>query len=220
MSAFSAGKAAIPGLTLAVIVFILLVSRLPAPGQVLDYTAPIVPSPEPTASQEMTVAIAPTSTPAPTPTPAPSPVRIVIPAIDVDAPVTEVGVTPDGTVEEPRGPDEVAWTNGSARPGTGGNAVLSGHLDWSLPAPRGAVFWYLSSLKLGDKARIYLSDGSELIYEVESTTRYLAASAPGEKILAPSTRDIITLITCEGTFYREIHDYSHRRVVVARRVQS
>lgn len=191
---------------------------------------------EPAASDRTLVFDLPTSVPTATdaapeapaeapPTPAPAfpvpvegaqLVRMIIPAAKVDAPMQVKGVNARREMENPDGKDTVAWYNFSERPGFGGNAVFSGHVDW-YTGERG-VFWYLKDLKAGDEANLRLSDGMELKYRVTTSTIYKADTAPVAEIVGPLTTDTLTLITCEGVFYRSSQDYSDRRVVRAERV--
>jgi hypothetical protein len=91
-------------------------------------------------------------------------VRLLIPAIGVDAPVTVKGLRPDAVMDVPDGPEDVAWYNFTARPGMAGNAVLSGHLDYHNYGA--AVFWRLKELSEGDIVEMRLADGSVLRYRV------------------------------------------------------
>ena len=86
---------------------------------------------------------------APKPEVFPSPLaRIRVPSIGVDAAIENKNITRDGVMESPSGPDVVAWYDFSAKPGLGGNAVFSGHVDYVQRGP--AVFWDLRKLVDGD----------------------------------------------------------------------
>jgi len=181
------------------------------------------PAPEllavPTAAPRATVrhTATPTSTPAPSPSPvAVPPVRLLIPAIGVDAPVSVKGVRPDAVMDVPDGPEDVAWYNFTARPGTGGNAVLSGHLDYRNYGA--AVFWRLKELGEGDIVEVRLADGSVLRYQVSLKLSYDARMAPVSEIVGPTSREVVTLITCGGTFDSGSRNYSDRLVVRAERI--
>jgi len=91
--------------------------------------------------------ITPTPTaPAPTaPASTALPARLVIPRIGVDAPVTVKGLDPNGVMQNPNGPEDVAWYDFTSRPGQGGNAVFSGHLDYQDCGP--AIFARLREMK-------------------------------------------------------------------------
>lgn len=143
-------------------------------------------------------------------------VRMLIPKAKVDAPMQVKGVDSRGEMENPDGRDVVAWYDFSAFPGFGGNAVFSGHVDW-YTGERG-VFWYLKNLKEGDDIALRLSDGMEPQYQVTTSIVYNAETAPVAEIVGPLSTDTLTLITCEGVFYKKSQNYSERRVVRAERV--
>jgi len=174
-----------------------------------------VPTAAPRATARHTAT--PTSTPAPSPSPvAAPPARLLIPAIGVDAPVSVKGVRPDAVMDVPDGPEDVAWYNFTARPGTGGNAVLSGHLDYRNYGA--AVFWRLKELGEGDIVEVRLADGSVLRYQVSLKLSYDARMAPVSEIVGPTSREVVTLITCGGTFDSGSRNYSDRLVVRAERI--
>lgn len=164
----------------------------------------------------------PTVAEAPTPSPFPMPkddtniVRLMIPSAKVNAPLQVKGVNARNEMENPDGKDNVAWYNFTGRPGFGSNAVFSGHVDWFTGEQ--AVFWFLKDLKQGDEIVVKMSDGMELKYHVTATDTYSSASAPVGEIIGPTTKDVVTLITCEGSFNRNSQDYDKRRVVRAERV--
>jgi LPXTG-site transpeptidase (sortase) family protein len=173
----------------------------------------------PTAAPRATVrpVATPTSTPAPSPAPvAAPPVRLLIPAIGVDAPVSVKGVKADAVMDVPNGPEDVVWYNFTARPGMGSNAVISGHLDYHDYGA--AVFWRLKELREGDIVEVRLADGSVLRYRVSLKLSYDARMAPVPEIVGPTSKEVVTLITCGGTFDSGSRTYSNRLVVRAERV--
>lgn len=159
--------------------------------------------------------IAVATTPAPSAAPA-APVRIVIPDIGVDAPVTPKGIDASGVMEPPDGPEDVAWYSFTARPGEGSNAVFSAHVDYHGYGP--AVFARLGDLEKGDLVEVHLADSSLLRYGVVLSRVYEAARAPTEEIVGPTNREVVTLITCTGRFDGVSRQYSHRLVVRAERM--
>ncbi|HWC28695.1 MAG TPA: sortase [Dehalococcoidia bacterium] len=174
---------------------------------------------------------APTSTPPPaatlTPTPAPQGdprlaalaiSRLVVPKIGVNASIVTLGILPDGTMDAPRGPTEVAWYTFSARPGQVGNVVMAGHLDYANYGA--AVFYRLRDLRPGDELQVVLADGTEVAYAVESVTEYEEATAPVADIVGRTPNEAITLITCAGSFDRSNLLYNKRLVVRGARVLS
>jgi LPXTG-site transpeptidase (sortase) family protein len=142
--------------------------------------------------------------------------RLVIGKIQVDAPVVTLGVDSQGIMQSPRSASEVGWYDFTAQPGTGGNAVFSGHVDFVSVGP--AVFWDLRKLGPGDLVEVRLADGTAYQYVVVSNVSYPSDDAPIADIVGPTGRDTVTLITCTGTFNREVRQYSHRLVVRAERI--
>ncbi|MEI6528108.1 MAG: class F sortase [bacterium] len=126
------------------------------------------------------------------------PIRLQIPTIKVNAAVESLGVTPEGAMDVPKGPDDVAWFDLGPRPGEKGSAVIAGHYGWKNNIP--AVFDRLSELKIGDK--IYTIDGagttttfvvSEIgIYDQNGDATNVFSSNDGKAHL--------NLITCEGVW--------------------
>jgi sortase A len=123
----------------------------------------------------------------PVPTQAPGtamPTRLIIPSIQVNTPVEEV------TIEN--GVWQVAqyaagYHRGSARPGTIGNTVISGHNGLS-----GAVFRRLHELKPEDEILLYA--GRRLYrYVVQETKSVWPYQV---EVMAQTATPILTLITC------------------------
>ena len=142
--------------------------------------------------------------------------RIRIASIGVDAPLTSKGIRPDGVMDSPDGPDDVALYDFTAKPGLGSNAVLSGHVDYINHGP--AVFWDLEDLVQGETMEIVLEDGTLLRYAVTAIQSYPVAEVPMVDVIAPSTVDTLTLITCDGA--SSGGSYSHRLIVRATIVEA
>jgi sortase A len=119
-------------------------------------------------------------------------------------------------MEAPNGPEDVAWYGFTALPGSGSNAVFSAHVDYHGYGP--AVFADLKKLEKGDLVEVHTADGAAYRYEVTLSLSYPAETAPSEEIVGPTSREVITLITCAGSFDQATRRYSHRLVVRAERV--
>jgi LPXTG-site transpeptidase (sortase) family protein len=119
-------------------------------------------------------------------------------------------------MQVPDSPEEVAWYDFAGRPGEGANIVLSGHVDYHGYGP--AVFARLRDLTPGDIVEVRLEDGSAHEYVVTQSVAYEAQGAPIEEIVGPTSRETVTLITCDGTFNGASLGYSHRLVVRAERL--
>jgi LPXTG-site transpeptidase (sortase) family protein len=177
----------------------------------------ITPSPSPTERPTN----APTATPVPEPPLGDQPYQIVISKIGVNAPVQEYGLDANAIPEVPTGADAkevVAWYNFSAKPGTGSNAVFAGHVTWNGTA----VFYNLTSMAAGDKVVLTGQDGTVLNYTVSEVFSVNPTIDPNAKdVMLPTDRDMLTIITCSGTFTDNPNDhvfggdYNERLVVRA-----
>jgi sortase A len=130
--------------------------------------------------------------PVPTPSAA-RPNRIVIPSINVDAPVVS-GVSWEDLKKG------VGHLPGSANPGERGNLYLAAHNDIF-----GEIFRYLDNLELGDEFLVYSGDHS--FRYVVTSKRVIEPT--DVSVMYPSTKPIATLQTC----YPYLVD-THRLVVI------
>ena len=142
----------------------------------------------------------------------PSPLRrLRIKTIGVDAAVEIRNLEADGVMQSPTSPDLVAWYGFTPKPGVGGNAVLSGHVDYINKGP--AVFWDLKKLVDGDSIEAVLEDGTIIQYAVSAQQSYPIETIPMADVLAPTSTESLTLITCGGAFSGG--KYTHRLVLRA-----
>lgn len=121
---------------------------------------------------------------------------------------------PNGiTMDSPPGPADLGWYTFTAQPGSAGNAVFSGHVDWHTGAP--ALFAHLASLSAGDEIDVSGADGALVRYRVVSSTWYPLYGTAAAPIIAPSQVPEVTLITCGGDFDQSSREYDQRLVVRA-----
>ncbi len=150
--------------------------------------------------------------PLPTATAAFQPTLLVIEKLKIQAPVEVKGVNGDNVMEAPDSPADAAWYRFTAKPGSGGNAVFSGHRDFgSVGNP--AIFWHLDQLAPGDLIDVVSDKHTQIAYRVSQTWDYSLTSLPMQQVLATDPRDEVTLITSSGTYLRG--GYDHRLVVRA-----
>ena len=156
----------------------------------------------------------------------PRPVRVDILGIFIDAPVITLGIGDDTIPDVPQRPDQIAWYNFSATPGQNNNAVFSGHVDWQTPQgdPIPGVFYRLRELHIGDTIIVTLENDDTLEYRVTGNVATSYDDPNVVRSMDPTIRDVITLITCGGSWeYDPARDnggnYSHRVIVRAERVQ-
>jgi LPXTG-site transpeptidase (sortase) family protein len=182
---------------------------------------------EPTPAATITPAGHDEPTPPATITPLPevaTPARMVIEKMGMDAPIITLGLDANRLPEVPDDPDVVAWYDFSTKPGQGSNAVFGGHVDWTVNGqPVTAVFWGLGELEEGDVVKILLKDDSELQYRVTDNVALGYDDPEGVKVMYRTPNDVITLISCGGTWVSDPSNplggnYTHRVVVRAKRV--
>jgi LPXTG-site transpeptidase (sortase) family protein len=172
-------------------------------------------TPEPTAEATPT----PTTPATATPTPDPAslvPTRLVIPSINLDAPVIEVG----WEMQEVSGevvsswvvPDSFAagWHTTSAAPGQIGNTTFNGHHNI-----RGEVFRDLVELQPGDEIAVYAGD-TVYYYSVierhilEEKGQPMEVRLQNARWIMPTEDERLTLVTCWP-----YTNNTHRLIVVA-----
>jgi sortase A len=114
----------------------------------------------------------------------PRPQRLVIPAIEVDIPVTEVYIQ-DNTWQVAE--YAAGYHHGSALPGDTGNTVMAGHAGL-----RGAVFRNLDRLQLGDDILVE-AGGWSYRYQVRES---ISVWPTQTEVMSQTSTPVLTLITC------------------------
>lgn len=146
-----------------------------------------------------------------------APVRLLVPAIGVQADVEAVGLDAQGNMGTPSLAANVAWYKPGVAPGDSGNAVIAGHLDWYTSGGSGvgpAVFWYLAKLKRGDQVTVVRADGSQAVFQVDSTgTMPFNSSTDG--LFMRGGAPTLSLVTCAGAWDKARATYTQRLVVRA-----
>jgi sortase A len=133
------------------------------------------------------------------------PNRLVIPAIDLNTPLVDVGwevvERGDRRYTEWQTADNAAGRHlNSARPGEQGNVVLSGHHN-----TKGEVFRRISEQELaaGDMIYLYDTQGQRYTYQVTEVTEPLLEVGASEaqrlanaRYIQPTSDARVTLVTC------------------------
>ncbi|MFD4950831.1 class F sortase [Streptomyces sp. NPDC088337] len=145
------------------------------------------------------------------------PDRIRIPVIQVDAPVTPVGVDPDGWVAAPppEDPNLAGWFNGAVTPGEDGTSVVVGHVD-NKAGP--AVFYGLGALQKGNRVEIDRQDGKTAVFEVYGVEVFQKDDFPGDRVYGSKGTPELRVITCGGGYTKQT-GYQGNVVVFARLVE-
>lgn len=142
-----------------------------------------------------------------------APVRLLIPALSIDAHVQYVGVTTGGEMGVPNNFTDVAWYRNGTLPGMAGSAVMDGHVDNGLALP--GVFKYLERIKIGDSVYVETRDERMLHFVVYDTEIYPYKDVPMDKLFAESDAARLNLITCQGSWLPGDKTYDQRLVVYA-----
>ncbi|MFB6835569.1 class F sortase [Streptomyces sp. NPDC056361] len=153
----------------------------------------------------------------PDPLPPSTPVRVRVPAVRIDAPVTDVGLDDDGWIEAPPPEDDrvAGWFTGAVTPGERGTAVVVGHVD----TPNGrAVFYDLGAVAKGHRVEIARRDGRTAVFSVYGVEVVPKDAFPAARVYGDSGRPELRLITCGGAFTEE-SGYTGNVVVSARLVE-
>ncbi|MER6025775.1 class F sortase [Streptomyces sp. NPDC001851] len=142
--------------------------------------------------------------------------RVRIPAIQVDAPVTPVGLDTDGWVAAPppEDPNLAGWFTGAVSPGENGTAVIVGHVD-NKQGP--AVFYGLGALKKGNRIEVLRKDGKTAVFETYGVEVFSKAGFPGDRVYGAKGAPELRVITCGGGFSKQ-NGYDGNVVVFARLV--
>ena len=142
-----------------------------------------------------------------------TPVRLLIPAIGVEAVVSDVGLGKTGNMAVPRSYGEAGWYRYGPQPGEEGSAVMDGHMDNGFGLP--AVFRNLSLLKRGDDMYVTTRAGEVRHFKVESVERYAVGDVPRERVFDFTGEPRLNLITCTGEWDSKNKSYDERVVVYA-----
>jgi sortase (surface protein transpeptidase) len=142
------------------------------------------------------------------------PLRIRIPAIEVDAPLTHLSLDSAGALRPPPAdePDLAGWYGGGTTPGSVGTAITAGHVD--LRTGRPGVFYGLGALAKGNMIEIDREDRRTAVFTVDAVEVYAKDSFPSEKVYGDSERAELRVITCGGG-YAEHTGYRGNVVVYA-----
>ena len=140
-----------------------------------------------------------------------APVRVVVPAIDVDADLVAVGLNPDQSMEVPDF-GEAGWYEPGPRPGEPGPAVIAAHVD-SVAGPD--VFYRLRELGPGDEITVEHADGGRSTFAVHDTEQQDKDDLPVERIWNDTDDAVLRLITCGGAFNQERRSYESNVIVYA-----
>jgi hypothetical protein len=148
------------------------------------------------------------------PLPEAQPLRIKISKVGIDAPLMNVALDKQKTIEVP--PPEyknlAAWYRGSVSPGSKGASIILGHVD-NESGP--AVFYGLGALKKGARIEVARADGTTAIFTIYGIEVFAKKDFPAKRVYGDTARPELRVITCGGS-YTKAGGYSGNVVVFAR----
>lgn len=139
------------------------------------------------------------------------PSRIMIPRINIDTTIEQSGLTPQGAMDIPKGPNDVAWFNFGPRPGEKGSSVIAGHYGWKNGIA--AVFDNLHELQKGDKIYVEDENGEVTTFVVNESRKYDAKGDASDVFGSIDGKAHLNLITCVGKWNRVSESRPDRLVV-------
>jgi sortase (surface protein transpeptidase) len=141
------------------------------------------------------------------------PVRLLIPAIGVNAAIQSVGLSwhGNGDMGVPTNFTDVGWYDQGPLPGAPGSAVIDGHLDGKY-VPK-AVFYDLGRLKQGDMVMVVDQKGKTWQFQVIASEAYPYDASTTNIFAGGDSKARLNLITCAGDWIKSQGLYNQRVVV-------
>jgi sortase (surface protein transpeptidase) len=148
------------------------------------------------------------------PLPASAPMRIVIPAIGVNAPMTHLDLNANGTIQVPPLSDHnlAGWYDRSVMPGARGTSVILGHVD-DYAGP--SVFFNIKNLRKGEAVYVLRSDGKTAVFSVDGVQKAVKTNFPTSDVYGNVSYPALRLVTCGGPFNAKSGEYLDSIVVYA-----
>lgn len=149
------------------------------------------------------------------PGPVAAPVTLTIDALGVAIPVEPVGVTDDGQMEIPPLAEVAGWYRYGPSPAQDtGTTVIAAHVDSIASAGLGP-FARLGELPPGATVAVTLEDGTVRSYTVTSVDQTPKTVVAWDDVFIREGDHRLVLITCGGTFQRQVRSYSDNVIVTA-----
>lgn len=148
-------------------------------------------------------------------TPADQARYVYLPSINARARVISVGINSKGKIDSPKNVNDVAWYDGSAKPGQEGQVFITGHSSFA-PTYK-AAFDRLAEVKIGDRITIERGDGKKIIYRVVNTETVKTDKVDMRKVLNVPDQAArgLTLMSCTGEFNYRTQSSDTRVIVYA-----
>jgi len=146
-----------------------------------------------------------------------NPERILIPSVNVDAEITPVGVSEDGSLETPEKWEMAGWYKKGFKPGEKGNMIINAHYDNNYGGP--AAFWMLKNTKAGDTVIVVDEYGRRYEYLVKDYQLIEIDNPDRLDVLKRGDKIELTLITCGGVWIPGQATYDKRLVIKGELIQ-
>nr|WP_236571294.1 class F sortase [Microbacterium hydrocarbonoxydans] len=139
---------------------------------------------------------------------------LTIPSLDIEMPVTDVGVAETGQMELPVDPAVAGWYRyGADAASAAGRILIAAHVD-APDYPIGPLA-RLRDVPVGESISITAADGSSREFVVESLTYYEKAALPTDELFQRGGPSALVLVTCGGPFDSRSGHYRDNVVAVA-----
>jgi hypothetical protein len=142
------------------------------------------------------------------------PVRLTIPSIKVAAPILNVGLAKDGSVDVPplARHNEAGWFDEGPTPGQFGPALIVGHAD-TRKGP--SIFHDLGRMRPGQKIEVLRKDHTTAVFTVNSVEHFGKSKLPIQRVYGDYSRPSLRLVTCGGTWLGGDQGYADNVIVFA-----
>ncbi|MBX4197734.1 class F sortase [Candidatus Parcubacteria bacterium] len=145
------------------------------------------------------------------------PKRLIIPVLNVNAPIQSMGLD-EGKMAVPNNFSDIGWYKYGTIPGNKGSAVMGAHVD-NGGSVRG-VFKYLKDVAPGDDIYVTDTEGTTRHFRVSDRKVYPYQTKITDEVFLQNDKVRLNLITCHGKFLPKENTYNQRLVVFAELVTS
>lgn len=142
---------------------------------------------------------------------------LYLPSIGIQSRVDSVGINSNGNIDSPKNANDVAWYDGSAKPGQDGQVFINGHKSYS--SSYNSAFDKLDQLKVGDSIVIENGNGDKFTYKVVSNQTLATDKVDMNQALnvPDDAKQGVTLMTYAGKYNYRDQSTDQRVVVYAAR---
>jgi sortase (surface protein transpeptidase) len=141
-----------------------------------------------------------------------APVQIIIPSLEVNAPVMRLDRAADGAIQVPplANHNLAGWYARSVTPGQDGTSIILGHVD---SVTGTSVFYTIKDLTRGQLIWVMRADGRIAIFSVDGVQEVAKATFASAQIYRNTPYPELRLITCGGPFDSATGQYLDNIVV-------